>query len=133
MTTFLPSRQSASQVFTGDAKGAALMTDARGFTPTDLEVLDRMRIHALRNSSWARAEFVRDASLDCLAAWNGDAAQSESPSVAIIRFKKSGTYALTLGSTLIATDRSLARILTSIQCRFGTSAPLTVADWVAVG
>jgi hypothetical protein len=116
MYLFLPSRHSKVQVFAGDAGAAAEpATDSRGFTPADLEALDQVRGQALRNGRWTRAEIVRDFALDYLAAWSADGSASASPSLAVIRFKKSGTYALTVGSTMVATARCLAKILPAVQ------------------
>lgn len=127
MNLFLPSQRSEVQVFAGDATAVAEpAADARGFTPADLEALDQMRRHALRTCCWTRAEIVRDSSLDYLAAWNADASASASPSLAIIRFKKSGTYALTVGETMVATARSLAKILPAVQGPSGAGVPLSI-------
>ncbi len=133
MNLFLASRHSKVQVFAGDAGAAAEpAAEARGFTPADLEALDQVRTHALRNGRWTRADIVRDVSLDYLAAWTADASASASPSLAIIRFKTTGTYALTVGSTMVATACSLAKILPAIQGRSGASVPLTVTGSFAL-
>src|SRR5258708_2535115 len=98
-----------------------------GFTPGDLAVLDQMRASALSRRFWNRAELVRDQCLDYLAVWDARAESSETPSLAIIRFKKSGTYAMTIGSTVVATASSLAKILPAIQGQLSSGEALPIA------
>ncbi len=44
-----------------------------------------------------------------------DAGHSEPPHLAITRFKRTGTYALTIGPLVVATAPSLSKILTTIR------------------
>src|SRR5260221_11403225 len=92
--------------------------DGVGFTLDDLQALERMRDGALRQRCWSRAELVQDAALDYLAAWDLAATEQQSPSLAIMRFKKSGTYALTIGAIVVATADNLAKILPALSARF---------------
>jgi hypothetical protein len=48
---------------------------------------------------------------DFLAAWDADAANAELPHLTIARFKRTGTYALTIGALVVATASTLDRIL----------------------
>src|SRR5258708_5379041 len=95
-----------------------------GFTPGDLAVLDQMRASALSRRFWNRAELVRDQCLDYLAVWDARAESSETPSLAIIRFKKSGTYAMTVGSTVVATASTLPKILPPLPSPLSSPQPL---------
>jgi hypothetical protein len=92
--------------------GAAVSAPEDGFTASDLDALGQLRTRALLWRRWARIDFVQSGGLDCLAAWETDAA---APSLAVIRFHRTGTYALALGSTVMLTARNLAQVLPAVS------------------
>jgi hypothetical protein len=85
-----------------------------GFTPTDLAALNDLSGAALRQRQWSRYQIVHEPFADYLAAWATDAGRSEPPHLAIARFKRTGTYALTIGTLVVATAPSLNKILPAI-------------------
>jgi hypothetical protein len=87
---------------------------ASGFTPTDLAALNDLSAAALGQQRWSRYQIVREPFADYLAAWATDAGRSEPPHLAIARFKRTGTYALTIGTLVVATASSLDKILPAI-------------------
>jgi hypothetical protein len=88
---------------------------ASGFTPTDLAALNELSVAALGQQRWSRCQVVHEPFADYLAAWAMDAGHSEPPHLAIARFKRTGTYALTVGPLVVATAPSLSKILTAIR------------------
>jgi hypothetical protein len=87
---------------------------ASGFTPTDLAALNDLSTAALGQQRWSRCQVVHEPFADYLAAWAIDAGHSEPPHLAIARFKRTGTYALTIGALVVATAPSLNKILPAI-------------------
>jgi hypothetical protein len=88
---------------------------ASGFTPTDLAALNELSVAALGQQRWSRCQVVHEPFADYLAAWAMNAGHSEPPHLAIARFKRTGTYALTVGPLVVATAPSLSKILTAIR------------------
>jgi hypothetical protein len=88
---------------------------ASGFTPTDLAALNDLSAVALGQQWWSRCQVVHEPFVDYLAAWAMDAGHSEPPHLAIARFKRTGTYALTIGALVVATAPSLSKILTTTR------------------
>jgi hypothetical protein len=86
-----------------------------GFTPADLATLNDIRAAALMQQRWSRAQLVQAPFADYLAAWGMNAGHSATPDLAIARFKRTGTYALTIESQIVATAPSLDKILPAIR------------------
>ena len=84
---------------------------APGFTPNDLSVLNDLSAAALGQRQWSRCQVVHEPFADYLAVWAIGTGNSEPPNLAIARFKRTGTYALTVGRVVIATATSLNKIL----------------------
>jgi len=82
-----------------------------GFTEFDLETLNEYRAIQVAARRWGRTQLVRGPFADFLAAWHPEAANSEVPHLTIVRFKRTGTYALTVGASVVATAPTLDRIL----------------------
>jgi hypothetical protein len=87
---------------------------ASGFTPTDLAALNDLGAAALGQQRWSRCRVVHEPFADYLAAWAINAGNSEPPNLTIARFKRTGTYALTIGPLVVATAPSLNKILPAI-------------------
>ena len=83
----------------------------RGFTATDLARLEAVRAAALAQGRWSRALIVQDPRVDYLSAWRPPDAPNGAPGVAVARFKRTGTYALIMGETVVATAAELDRVL----------------------
>ena len=98
------------QAPTADATGHP----ASGFTPTDLAALNDLSAAALGQQRWSKCKVIHEPFADYLAAWAIDAGNSEPPNLAIARFKRTGTYALTIGTLVVATSPSLNKILPAI-------------------
>ena len=88
---------------------------ASGFTPADLAALDDIRTDALTQQRWSRTQIVHAPFADYLAAWDMHAGQSAAPNLAVARFKRTGTYVLTIDSAVIGTAASLNKILPTIR------------------
>jgi hypothetical protein len=82
-----------------------------GFTEFDLATLDEYRAIQVAKRHWGRTQLVRGPFADFLAAWPPEAANAEVPHLTIARFKRTGTYALTIGASVVATASTLDRIL----------------------
>jgi hypothetical protein len=87
---------------------------ASGFTPTDLAALNDLGAAALWQQRWSRCQVVHEPYADYMAAWAIDADAKAAPHLTIVRFKRTGTYALTVGPLVVATASSLATILPAI-------------------
>jgi hypothetical protein len=90
----------------------------RGFSPTDLNLLAELQNHHARQGSWVRAQLVQDGPADYLAVWESDSDEQDPPSLAIARFKRTGTYAVTRGEYLVTTGRTLRDVVAA----FGSAA-----------
>lgn len=87
---------------------------ASGFTPTDLAALNDLGATALLQLRWSRCQVVHEPYADYMAAWTIDADAAATPYLTIARFKRTGTYALTIGPVVVATASSLGKILPAI-------------------
>jgi len=83
---------------------------ASGFTPNDLAALNDLSAAAL-GQQWSRCRVVHEPFADYLAVWAMGSGNSEPPNLTIARFKRTGTYALTVGQVVISTAASLNKIL----------------------
>jgi hypothetical protein len=93
---------------------------ASGFTLADLAALNDLRAVALDRQRWSRAQIVHAPFADYLAAWNMDAGDAAPPNLAIARFKRTGTYALTIDSLVVSVASSLSKILPTIRLILGS-------------
>ena len=98
---------------------------ASGFTEFDLATLNEFSAAQVAERRWSRAQVVHGPFADFLAAWDADAANAELPRLTIARFKRTGTYALTIGTLVVATAQTLDKILPSL--RHGTIDPEPIA------
>jgi hypothetical protein len=82
-----------------------------GFTEFDLATLNEFSSVQKAERRWGRTQLVHLPFADFLAAWTAEAANAELPHLTIARFKRTGTYALTVGAAVVATAPTLDRIL----------------------
>ncbi len=98
-------------VYNSDVKPKLTDAVSSGFTEFDLATLNEFSAAQVAQRQWSRAHMVHGPFADFLAAWHVDAATAESPHLTIARFKRTGTYALTVGALVVATAATLDGIL----------------------
>ena len=82
-----------------------------GFTELDLATLNAFGALQVAERRWSRAHVVQGAFADFLAVWTDEVASADLPHLTIARFKRTGTYALTIGALVVATSSTLDRVL----------------------
>ena len=85
-----------------------------GFTDTDLEKLHQVHRRGMAACGWGRAQFVTNQFSQYFAIWSDAFADRDQPAFSIIRFDKTGTYALLVGSKIIASGKRLGDILPTL-------------------
>jgi hypothetical protein len=111
--------------YNGDVTKKPADASASGFTEFDLATLNEYSALQLAERRWSRANIVHGPFADVLAGWHLDGAGAEQLHLIIARFRRTGTYALTVGSQVVATASTLERIL---PARAGSGAmPKTIA------
>ena len=102
-------------VYNHDAmtKTAAADRPSSGFTEFDLATLKEFSARELTERRWSRTQLVHGPFADFLAVWTTEAANAELPDLTITRFKRTGTYALTVGAAVVTTAAMLYVILPS--------------------
>jgi hypothetical protein len=88
---------------------------ASGFTEFDLATLNEFSAIQIAKRQWSRAHVVHGPFADFLAAWSVDAANVALPHLTIARFKRTGTYALTVGALVVATASTLHKVLPTLS------------------
>src|SRR5438034_4339952 len=105
-----------------------------GFTTADLIALGDIHAMAIARHLWGRSQLVSNAFAHYLAVWRPEAGATEPPALVLARFKKTGTYLLRIGTTVVASGRRLSTVLPALpsgteQPRSGEcSMPLEAAD-----
>jgi hypothetical protein len=107
--------QGADPIHINDGPAVA---SSGGFTAADLVLLGRVRAAAMARQIWSREQFVANEFAHYLAVWGPGAGAADPPSLVLARFKRTGTYALTMGTILIASGRSLAEVVRAIMSGF---------------
>jgi len=98
---------------TGSAAGEPPL-DPRGFTNADLLLLQEAHQCGVARRGWGRAQFVTNECSQYLAIWNRACADQAPPTVSIVRFGKTGTYALLVDGKIVANGRTLDVILSPL-------------------
>ena len=83
----------------------------RGFTSSDVDLLRSAHRFGMADRGWGRAAFALNDFSQYLAIWERDAATDAEPAVQIVRFAKTGTYALLKRGRILANDKRLGAIL----------------------
>jgi hypothetical protein len=96
-----------------------------GFTAADLIALGELHATATARHLWSRGEFVSNEFAHYLAVWGPQTDAADPPALALARFKKTGTYALTIGTTVVASGKSLSDVLPALSSGFGDDAAAT--------
>ena len=82
-----------------------------GFTELDLATLNAFSALQVAGRRWSRTHVVQGAFADVLAVWTKEAATADLPHLTIARFKRTGTYVLTMGALVVVTSSTLDRVL----------------------
>ena len=88
--------------------------NAWGFTTSDVELLQEAHQKAVAVRGWGRAQFASNEFSHYLAIWESEAAVHGAPTHVIVRFWKTGTYALLVRGKIVATDTKLRAILPAL-------------------
>ena len=99
--------------------GDAVLFDAssfgvRGFTTGDVKLLQEAHQKGVAVRGWGRAQFASNEFSHYLAIWENEAAVLGAPTHVIVRFWKTGTYALMVRGKIVATDTKLRAILPAL-------------------
>ena len=84
---------------------------ASGFTEFDLATLNKLSADQMAQQRWRHVQIVHESFADYLAVWNAGAGRAELPHLTIARFKRTGTYALTVHGLVVTTGSSLRKVL----------------------
>ena len=87
------------------------MIDRKGFSGYDVELLTEAHQAGVIDRGWGRAQFVTNDFSQYMAIWERDAPADHPPGISIVRFDRTGTYALVAGGRIIASDNRLSKIL----------------------
>jgi hypothetical protein len=90
-----------------------------GFTAADLMALGEIR--ATTRHLWGRDQLVANEFAHYLAVWRPEAGLADPPALALARFKKTGTYMLMIGTTVVATGKRLSDVLPALPFAGGNS------------
>lgn len=85
-----------------------------GFTSADLAALTELHTVAAAGRVWSRTQMVSQEFAQYFAVWRADAAVASPPAMVLARFTTTGTYALVIGSMIVATGEALAAVLPAL-------------------
>jgi hypothetical protein len=111
----------ADPIATTDRPG---ITASDGFTAADLIALGEVHAAAITRRLWSRGQLVSNEFTHYLAAWGPDTHAADPPALALARFKKTGTYVLTIGTTVVASGKSLSDVLPALSSRIDEATAL---------
>lgn len=94
--------------------GGTVSFDAKGFTTGDVKLLQEAHQRGVAVRGWGRAQFASNEFSNYLAIWENGAADRTAPTHVIVRFWKTGTYALMVRGKIVATDTKLRTILPAL-------------------
>jgi len=104
----------------GLASAAAGLLGAKGFSSEDVKLLQEAHKKGIANRGWGRAQFAANAFAHYLAIWDGATSDREPPTLSIVRFDKTGTYALLVHGKIVANGRTLGAILPALAVAAST-------------
>ena len=104
------------------AAGGPLL-DRKGFTSRDLKVLQEAHQRGIADRGWGRGQFVTNEFSEYLAIWNDASADHdhERPTLSIVRFDNTGTYALLVDGKIVAAGKTLGTILPALAVAGSTT------------
>jgi hypothetical protein len=100
----------------------AVSFNSKGFTAGDLRLLQEAHQKGVGGRAWGRAQFASNEFSHYLAIWENAETGHEAPTHVIVRFWKTGTYALMVRGKIIATDTKLRGLL-PVLAAAGATAP----------
>jgi hypothetical protein len=106
------------------ANGLAVAASA-GFTPADLIALSEVHAAAVARRVWGRGQLVANEFADYLAVWGPQTGGADPPALALARFKRTGTYVLTIGMTVVAGGKRLEDVLPALSAGFDETTAAT--------
>lgn len=86
----------------------------KGFTSRDMRLLQEAQKSRVNGRGWGRSQFFTTDFSQYLAIWDSESTDQTSPSLSIVRFDKTGTYALLMAGQFIATGKTLDVILPTL-------------------
>ena len=86
-----------------------------GFTTADLIALGEIHTTAIARRVWGRGQFVVNDFAHYLAVWGPRTGAADPPALALARFKQTGTYVLTIGTTVVASGKRLEDVLPALS------------------
>ena len=104
----------------GLTSAAVGLLDAKGFSSEDMKLLQEAHQKGIATRGWGRAQFATNAFSHYLAIWDGATNDWEPPTLAIVRFDKTGTYALLVRGKIVANGRTLGAILPAMAVAAST-------------
>lgn len=94
-----------------------------GFSATDLVALSKVHAAAITRHFWRRAQLASNEFAHYLAIWGPKTRDTDPPGLVLARFKKTGTYVLMIGATIVASGKGLGDVLPSLASRFDAALP----------
>jgi hypothetical protein len=87
--------------------------NVKGFTNEDMKALQETHRRGVADRGWGPAQFVVNEFSHYLAIWDAGA-ENAPPNLSIIRFSKTGTYALLINDQIVATGTTLGAVLPAL-------------------
>ncbi len=109
-----------SRIGLGPAALGTLL-DAKGFTSEDLKLLQEAHQRGIASRGWGRAQFAANAFSHYLAIWDNSTTDRGPPTLLIVRFDKTGTYALLVHGKIVANGNRLTAILPALAVASSTT------------
>lgn len=95
--------------------------NVRGFTTGDMRLLQEAHRKGVADRGWGRAQFASNEFSHYLAIWESTAADHKAPTHVIVRFWKTGTYALMVRGKIVAADTKLRALLPALAAAGSTT------------
>jgi hypothetical protein len=86
----------------------------KGFTPRDMHMLQRAQKSGMADRDWRWTQFCTNDFSQYLAIWDKTSEREAPPPLSIVRFDKTGTYALLKAGKIIASGEALDVILPTL-------------------
>ena len=100
---------------------AGALFDTKGFTGGDLRLLQEAHRSGIANRGWGRGQFAANAFSHYLAIWDTATSDRDPPTLVIVRFDRTGTYALLVQGRIVANGKTLAAILPALAVAASTT------------
>jgi hypothetical protein len=98
-----------------EMRGHTVISGSDGFTAADLLALGEVQAMAMARQLWGRGQLIANEFAHYLAVWSLAAGAAEPPMLALARFRKTGTYMLMIGTTIVASGRRLSDVLPALS------------------